>query len=182
LPFYCPIFGEHFNKDILNRLTIFREALLNPLSHFDNAHSEVYKNDIEEIFKLIKKLEQLKNDPIIAVNKPIIVEIYTVERGIFQFHSTLLDDYRLLKDLNTDSLCESHLNIQQDFMMKNISSTVHYNPKRRLRNKTLQEIYDDFCTGIINYEGQTPQRATDMLDVFINADGDTIRQLIDRMY
>lgn len=172
-----------FNADPLTKLNIHREFLLNPLTHHENALSEVYKSDLQNVFDVIDYLEDVKNEPIIEVNNFMYVKISTQEGGQYEFELQLTNDFRLFKDYNIQS-------IPQDKISCICTSVIelHKDPNKKLpnnymyRNKTLEEIYNGLTEGIKKVNGESPISEKEFIDIFYDSKGENLKHIIDKMY
>ncbi len=75
----------HFDKEILTKIRLYKDLLLNPLSHHENGKADIYKKEIDDIFDIINSLLKIKNDAAIKVNKSIRYTIITQEGYQFVF-------------------------------------------------------------------------------------------------
>ena len=175
----------HFDKEILTKIRLYKDLLLNPLSHHENGKADIYKKEIDDIFDIITSLLKIKNDAVIKVNKSIRYTIITQEGCQFVFTLQLLNDFRCYKQVDTDFSFDSKISIQVLSTKKidteggeTIFSAV---PPRQLKNKTFKDLYDDGTAGILKYEKQTPIVETNYQNIFLTDDDKTLNEIMENI-
>jgi hypothetical protein len=166
-----------FNKDILSKIRLYKDLLLNPLSHHENGKSDVYKKEVADIFGFINKLLRLSNEPLIRVNKKIKYSITTLEGTLYEFTLKLLNDFRRYKQSENDFSIDSIISVQIISVLKDGIELLGDNT-RVLKNKTLKAVYKDGIDGIVNFDHLTPNVRTDYDLVFKNEAGRTLQDLM----
>jgi hypothetical protein len=163
LSYFIKIADEYFkevgfNISILDKIKDHKNFLLNPLSHFDNDGSEIYKSEIEGVFETISELESYKISTIIAVNSTIKMIFDTQDNFTFTFQFTAVDNFNAYKIGNQivsqDLVIKLNDNIQLT-IDDNLGKIITHNYKYRYTNKSFNTIFNQINnTLIINKEGK----------------------------
>lgn len=163
LSYFIKIADEYFkevgfNISILDKIKDHKNFLLNPLSHFDNDGSEIYKSEIEGVFETISELESYKISTIIAVNSTIKMIFDTLDNFTFTFQFTAVDNFNAYKIGNQivsqDLVIKLNDNIQLT-IDDNLGKIITHNYKYSYTNKSFNTIFNQINnTLIINKEGK----------------------------
>lgn len=147
-----------FNTSILDKIKDHKNFLLNPLSHFDNDGSEIYKSEIEGVFETISELENYKISTIIAVNSSIKMIFKTQDNFTFTFQFVAVDNFNAYKIGN--QIVSQDLVIKLDDKIQltiddNLGKIIIHNYKYSYTNKSFNTIFNQINnTLIINKEGK----------------------------
>jgi len=182
-----PYFAElNFDTQVLDNLLLYKDILMNPLSHSSSAYSEIYKNELVEVFKMVEKvLPEIRNEPIVRNKEVINLRIATQEGDVYKLYLTVQDDFRLLKDFNNTSAPPA--GFQTTFVLQKYILNPDTNPVETIerynnRDKSFKTLYDTLCEVVRNKLNKTPIVETTMFAVFKNETGISIQEIIDGMY
>ena len=167
-----------FDLAILNEILIYKEILLNPLSH-DNVESIIYRNELLNVFKIVERLKEIRNDVIVPVNANLYFTVTTDIGNQYRVTFQLHDDVRLTKIGSAPSFyCHTKGDIVGCRAIKNgVESNMPYNYKYPKKTE-LKELYAKAVKAV---EYNTKEKAVvgmEMLDLFRNDDEITLKQLM----
>jgi len=176
---YFPTVG--FDVKLIDEVYIYLGILLNPLSHH-SPHTDIYRADIESVFRIIEKLKAIKNEVIIPGNGYIFFTIDT-EKGnkcIIKFQLT--DDLRLIKRNQEETSFFSEIKgniINCITVIDGIEKTEDYS---RVINKIpLSEFYINLNKEVKKAMKENPVNGIDIFSVIKNNEGKSLKELRDIM-
>lgn len=102
----CKKFAENsgLDKNLFDDLDSHRKFVLNPASH-DSYNVPKFNSEIKNCLHTLKELRKIKNEPFLKRGEIIEFELTTADgRDTFKFEIILEDDFRLLKEPNSESV------------------------------------------------------------------------------
>lgn len=102
----CKTFAEGagLNRVLFDELDSHRKFVLNPTSH-DSYDVPKFNSEIKNCLHTLKELRKIKNEPFLKRGEQIEFELITANGAdTYKFEITLEDDFRLLKEINNDSV------------------------------------------------------------------------------
>ncbi len=164
---------------ILTELNLYRETLLNWLSHHDNAYAEVFRSDLEGVFGVIDRLQKIQKKCVLPINAELTVCIDTQQGSKCEFVIQLTDDFYLLKDDHQIEFKEQATICAKQLAVRDGNTNrVLAEKERKLKNKTWQQIYNDFCVGCKDFLQEDAIPVSDIYEVFIDSTNRSLAQLL----
>jgi len=102
----CKTFAESagLDKTLFDALDSHRKFVLNPTSH-DSYNVPIFNLEVGNCLQTLKELRKIKNEPFLKRGTQIEFELNSTDgTGIYKFEIKLEDDFRLLKEVNKDSV------------------------------------------------------------------------------
>jgi energy-coupling factor transporter ATP-binding protein EcfA2 len=165
-----------FNTTVLDKLDRYLKRALNKASHH-NPKADFYKKELEDIFRIIEFLREMRNDGTIKTNDLMKFAVSTSEGNNYEYVVKLLDDIQLYKE---NSVAPSFYKPEDKHsygLVAYFENAQEHPVNGEQRNKTLKELYDFTAAFIKRSKKETPIIEPDLYSVFKNAANRTLGQI-----
>lgn len=164
-----------FDTSLIEKLERYRERSLNPSSHY-NPRTDFFKRELEDIFLILEKLKQNRNEALLEKDSKIKFEIRTQGGKVFSYTAILLDNICLYQKYDKSSSFFVDADERAYVMIGcTIDNTTTNLLNHEINRCSLQTLYTNTVTYINQSDVAIVQ--TDMSKVFTDESGKTLEQL-----
>jgi energy-coupling factor transporter ATP-binding protein EcfA2 len=166
-----------FETSILEKLNRYRERALNQTSHY-NPNSNYFKRELQDTFEILNVLEKYKTEAIVEKDEILNFSVASQSGKQFSFNFKPLDDIRLYLEPTNDAIsfyCPNDKRAYGFVEFIDESGTNSFDVV--VRNKTLNEFYNETIGKLEEKIGESCTREDDVFDVIKNSEGKSLNDL-----
>lgn len=167
-----------FDTTNLVKLSTYSQRFLNPSSHH-SPYTNFFKNELNDVFRIIDELKSYKNEIIIDHREIISFTIYGDSDNKIRFTAKCSNDIRLYKQgKESFYLPEIKYSFEMHTFQKNNDVAQPYN-RDKDNDLTIEELYDNVLNAARkNYPEMNLQKsANDIFDIICNEQGESLNEI-----